>query len=60
MAFGISEIGWAKDTLHLVSQQWIDILEYCKNNTILPFLKDIENLTNLKNSSNTIQKIFFE
>jgi hypothetical protein len=60
IAYGISEIGWAKDTLHLVSQQWIDILEYCKNNTILPFLKDIEDLTNLKNSSNTIQKIFFE
>jgi glycogen synthase len=59
IAYGIDEIVWAKETLHLVSQQWIDILEYCKNQTILPFLKDIEDLNNLKNAENTIQKIFF-
>ena len=59
IAYGIGEIGWASETLHLVSQQWNDILEYCKTNTILPFLKDIEDLNNLENTENTIQKIFF-
>ena len=59
LAYGIAEIGWAKETLHLVSQQWVDILEYCKSQTILPFLKDIEDLNNLENSENTVQKMFF-
>ena len=59
IAYGIGEIGWARETLHLVSQQWVDILEYCKTNTILPFLKDIDDLNNLENAENTIQKIFF-
>jgi len=58
-AYGIGEIGWAMETLHLVSQQWVDILEYCKTNTILPFLKDIEDLNNLEKAENTIQKIFY-
>ena len=59
IAYGIAEIGWAKETQHLVSQQWVDILEYCKSQTILPFLKDIEDLNNLENAENTIQKIFY-
>jgi hypothetical protein len=59
IAYGIDEIGWAKETLHLVSQQWLDILEHCKSQSILPFLKDIEDLNNIKNAENTIQKIFF-
>ena len=59
IAYGIGEIGWAKETQHLVSQQWVDILEYCKTQTIIPFLKDIEDLNNLENAENTIQKIFF-
>jgi hypothetical protein len=56
IAYGIAEIGWANETKHLVAQQWVDILEYCKSQTILPFLKDIENF---ENAENTIQKIFF-
>lgn len=60
IAYGISEISWANETLHLVRQQWADILEYCKTQTILPFLKDIEDLNNLENAENTIQKIFLD
>jgi hypothetical protein len=56
IAYGIGEVGWANQTKHLVAQQWVDILEYCKSQTILPFLKDIEDL---ENAENTIQKIFF-
>ena len=59
VAYGLSEINWAKETLHLVSQQWFDISEYCKSQTILPFLKDIEDLNNLANAENTVQKMFF-
>jgi hypothetical protein len=59
IAYGISEIGWARSTLHLVAQQLADILEYCKTQTIVPFLNDIKDLNNLENADNTIQKIFF-
>jgi hypothetical protein len=59
IAYGISEIGWARSTLHLVAQQWTNILEYCKTQTIVPFLNDIKDLNNLENADNTIQKIFF-
>jgi hypothetical protein len=59
VAYGLSEINWAKETLHLVSQQWVDILEYCKSQTILPFLKDIEDLKNLETLENLVQKMFF-
>ena len=59
IAYGIAEIEWARDTMHLVSEQWNNILEYFKTNTIMPFLKDIEDLNSLKSSKNTIQNIFF-
>jgi hypothetical protein len=58
IAYGASEVQWAKDTMHLVSQQWDDILEYCKMNTLMPFLKDITEFDNI-NAENTIEKIFF-
>lgn len=54
IAYGIDEIYWANETLHLVYKQWTDILEYFKTETILPFLKDIEDLNNLK-----MQRIMF-
>jgi hypothetical protein len=59
IAYSIAEIGWARSTLHLVSKQWTEILEYCKTQTIVPFLNDIKDLNNLENADNTIQKIFF-
>jgi hypothetical protein len=59
IAYGIAEIEWARNTLHLVAEQWADILEYCKTETIVPFLNDIKDLNNLENADNTIQKIFF-
>ena len=59
IAYGIAEIEWARDTMHLVSEQWNNILEYFKTNTIMPFLKDIEDLNSLKSSKNAIQNIFF-
>ena len=59
IAYGSEEVQWARDTMHLVSQQWDDILEYCKNDTILPFLKDITDFDTV-NAENTIENIFFK
>ena len=40
---------YASDTLHLVKDQWHDIINYCKEKTIIPFINDIQNFENLKN-----------
>jgi hypothetical protein len=55
IAYGLSEVGWAKNTLHLVKQQWIDIIEYMKQNTVIPFLEDIKNLDNIRYLVNTVK-----
>ena len=55
IAYGLSEIEWAKNTLPLVKQQWIDISEYMKQNTVIPFLEDIKNLDNIKCLVNTVK-----
>jgi hypothetical protein len=55
IAYGLSEVKWAKNTLHLVKQQWIDISEYIKQNTVIPFLEDIKNLDNIKYLVNTVK-----
>lgn len=59
IAYGISEVQWAKDTMHLVTQQWTDILEYCKTKTLVPFLLDIAVFDTI-NAENTIENIFFK
>lgn len=56
IAYGIKEFDWAKKTKHLAYNQWIDIIKYFETNTIIPFLKDIENLTNVEN---TLENVFF-
>jgi hypothetical protein len=58
VAYGLSEIEWARNTLHLVKQQWIDILDFLKINTIMPFLKDIENIDNISYLENTVKNNF--
>lgn len=58
IAYGISEISWARNTLHLVKEQWNSIIEYLKTNTIIPFINDVENLNNFKSLENTVQNNF--
>jgi hypothetical protein len=55
IAYGLSEVEWAKNTLPLVKQQWIDICEFMKQNTVIPFLDDIKNLDNIKCLVNTVK-----
>ena len=55
IAYGLSEVEWAKNTLPLVKQQWIDICEFMKQNTVIPFLNDIKNLDNIKYLVNTVK-----
>jgi len=54
IAYGLSEIDWAKNTLHLVKQQWNDILKYLRETTILPFLNDIRNINDTTYLENNV------
>jgi hypothetical protein len=58
IAYGISELEWAKNTLHLVPEQWINILEFVKNESIITFLNDIKDLNTINTLENTINNIF--
>jgi hypothetical protein len=57
IAYGIDEIGWARDTIHLVEDQWVQIKEFLKEKTIIPFLEDLKNIETLKN---TVENNYFK
>jgi hypothetical protein len=50
IAYGIEELEFAKNTIHLVKQQWTEIRECMINKNIKSFLKDMENYKYLINN----------
>jgi hypothetical protein len=56
IAYGLEDIKYAEDTLHLVKDQWIDITNYTINNTVKPF---IDNINNFEHMINTISNNFY-
>jgi hypothetical protein len=56
IAYGNSseEIQYAQSTLDLVEEQWKDILKFNKENSILSFINDINDWSNMKNTSKNI------
>jgi len=56
IAYGIDEVEWARDTIHLVEDQWKDIMAFFKEKTIIPFLEDLKNIEGLKN---TVENNYF-
>jgi hypothetical protein len=56
VAYGIEEIDWAKNTLHLVREQWDDIILFNKEHIVKSFINDIQNFENMEN---TIQNNYF-
>jgi hypothetical protein len=57
IAYGLDEINWARNTIHLVQEQWIKIKEFCKEKTIKPFLEDLKNIESLEN---TVENNYFK
>ena len=53
IAYGREDMEYAKDTIHLVKEQWENILEFNKEKTIVPFINDINDFDNMQN---TIEK----
>jgi len=56
IAYGLDDIVWARDTIHLVEDQWKDIMIFLKEKTIIPFLEDLKNIETLKN---TVENNYF-
>ena len=50
IAYGIEEIDFAINTIHLVKEQWNNFQQYLIENTIIPFVKDVENIDILENN----------
>lgn len=52
IAYGntISEFNYAFNTINLVKEQWEDIIKFNEEKTIIPFIKDINNLGTIKNT----------
>jgi hypothetical protein len=56
LAYGVEEIEFAKNTLHLVEQQWVNINNFFNKKYIEPFIDDINNF---ENQVNTIENNFY-
>ena len=50
IAYGIDDIEYARETIHLVKNQWDEIHDFSLKKSILPFLDDINNFENLENT----------
>jgi len=49
IAYGIDDIEYATKTIHLVKEQWNEIISYT-NNTVNCFINDIQNIQNMQNT----------
>ena len=50
IAYGQEDMYYAEETIHLVKQQWEEIIEFNKKRTIIPFVNDLETFDNQKNT----------
>jgi hypothetical protein len=57
VAYGMEDLQFAIDTIHLVKEQWEDIQQFKIKNTVIPFINDINNFENMPN---TLQNNFYK
>jgi hypothetical protein len=50
IAYGQEDMEYAKNTIHLVKDQWDDIVKFNKEKTIIPFINDIQDINNMLNT----------
>jgi hypothetical protein len=56
IAYGLEDIPFAVNTLHMAPQQWSNIANYSKEKLVLPFINDMQMFENM---TNTIQHNFY-
>jgi hypothetical protein len=49
IAYGQEDMEYAKNTIHLVKEQWDNIIKYSKEQIIVPFINDIQDINNMLN-----------
>ncbi len=54
IAYGKEDMQYAADTIHLVKQQWEDILKFNIESNITPFVNDIQNFDDMPNKVLTL------
>ena len=59
IAYGLEDITYAQETLHLVEEQWLDITNYIKYKTVKPFINDLNNINNFKKMPNTVKNNYY-
>jgi hypothetical protein len=57
IAYGEEEIEFAKNTIHLVEKQWININKYFRKKYVDSFVNDINNF---ENQLNTVENNFYK
>jgi hypothetical protein len=57
VAYGLEEFEYAKSTLHLVKEQWDDIINFNKEHFVKSFINDINNFDK---NINTVQNNYFQ
>lgn len=50
IAYGYEDMQYAKETIHLVKEQWDDIVKFNIEKTIKPFISDINNFDTMQNT----------
>jgi hypothetical protein len=56
IAYGKEDMQFAQDTIHLAKEQWDEIVNFCKENTVKSFINDIEDFDKMEN---TIEKNYY-
>lgn len=57
ISYGLEEITFAKNTIHLAKDQWLNFKKWLHHKTIIPFMKDLENITSLQN---TVENVYYK
>jgi hypothetical protein len=60
IAYGLEEVEFAKQTIHLVKQQWLDFQEYLIKETVMPFLTDIQHINEVGYLQNTVENVYYK
>ena len=57
LAYGLEDLENATNTIHLVKEQWDDIIDFINTKNIRPFISDMENYEVL---TNTVKNNYFQ
>jgi hypothetical protein len=56
IAYGREDMEYAESTIHLVREQWENIIKFNKETTMVPFIKDVQEF---ENALNTVQNNYY-